>query len=590
MSKTFIADWRFFLLTIAIVLGFGGILTRLSYLHVVQADELSRIAEARRQRAEIRYARRGNILDSRGNILAATRPVIELGVDPVSIKPEDYEKIPQLARLLDLPEETLRDAFSKTFRVNSNGEKRPVRWIRIKEAISDSQYDQVKALRIKGIYGNRSFERVYPGGLLASHVLGFINKENVAVTGVERFMDFYLRGQDGYLETEIDGLRRELAQYRSREIDARNGLNVRLTLDSVVQDIVETEVRRLVDEYHPDGISIIISRPQSGDILALANYPSFDPNKFWDFDVDSMRNRAVTDVYEPGSTFKIVPASAALNEGLVNPETQINCGVSSVQYNGRIVRLPADDHQLGSISVSEVVSHSSNRGAAQLGMMVGDDAFYNYCRLFGFGEKSGYGPGGEVSGILQPVKNWDGLTISRLPMGHAIAVTPMQVHMAMSTIANGGVLMKPRIITQVEDSNGQVVSDFEVDPRRRVVSQETANEVARMLSEVVSDGTARSAAIPGFSVAGKTGTAQKIINGHYSHREHVASFSGFFPADNPQVVITVVVDNAHRPNGGIAYGGTISAPAFRNIGQQLVQYYVMSPSAQAPSASTVAVR
>lgn len=591
MSKTFIADWRFYIITTAITLAFCGIFSRLCYLHVFKADELASIAESRRQTERILYARRGDILDVRGNILAATRPIIQLGVDPNSLTPDAYDKIAQLAEKIDLPESEIRKAFDKKFYTNSEGNKRPVRWVRLKEAISDDVYKDVKSLGIRGVYGNRSFERYYPGKSLASHVLGFMNKEEKAVCGVERFMDFYLRGQNGYRETELDGRRHEMAQYRSREIKPNNGLNVRLTLDSVVQDIVENEVKRLVEDYSPDGISILVSRPQTGEILALANYPDFDPNQFWKYNPNNdMRNRAVTDVYEPGSTFKIVPASAALNEGLVKPSTRINCAVPIVEYEGRRIHLPADDHPLGNITVSEVVSHSSNRGAAQLGMILGDNGFYNYCRAFGFGEKSGYGPGGEVSGILQPVRRWDGLTISRMPMGHAVAVTPMQIHLAMSTVANGGILMRPRIVSDIETDEGEPVSYFDPEPRRRVIRKDTAERVSEMLAEVVSDGTARNASITGFKVAGKTGTAQKIIDGHYSHRQHVASFSGYFPADNPEVVITVVVDNAHRPNGRIAYGSAISAPAFRNIGSQLVRYYAMQPVNKKSDVEMVAVK
>jgi cell division protein FtsI/penicillin-binding protein 2 len=406
---------------------------------------------------------------------------------------------------------------------------------------------------------------------------------------MERAFDYYLRGQDGWRETERDGHRRELAQFREREVEPTNGLNVELTIDQMVQHIVESEIDRLADEYAPKSISIIVSAPATGAILAMANYPSFDPNEFFNtkkYPIDSQRNRALTDLIEPGSTFKIVPAAAALNERIVEPRDMFQTGVAKVSYHGRMLSLPGDHHTYDSLSMHDIVVKSSNRGAAHLGLMLGEKRLHDYAASFGFGEKTGCVLGGEVSGTLHPVNVWDSLTITRMPMGHAISATPLQVHGAMSVIANKGILMEPVLTKRIFDSEGQEIVRFEPKAKRRVVSSEVAATIAGMLQDVVGvDGTARRASIENYAVAGKTGTTQKIVNGQYSRSHHVASFSGFFPANNPSLVITVIVD---EPNlTGVGYGGSVAAPAFRNIAEACIAYLGIRPVG--PDASFLAL-
>jgi cell division protein FtsI/penicillin-binding protein 2 len=421
-------------------------------------------------------------------------------------------------------------------------------------------------------------------------VLGYVNHEETPVTGVERFFDYYLRGQDGWRETERDGRRRELAQFRAREVAPADGLNVALSVDLMVQHIVEQEVARLAAEYNPESVSVIVSEPSTGAVMAMANYPTYDPNEFYNtnkYPIDSQRNRALTDLIEPGSTFKIVPAAAALNEGIVAPEDIFQTGVERVSYKGRSLKLPSDHHTYDSLSMHDIVVKSSNRGAAHLGLILGENRLHDYAEAFGFGEKTGFDLGGEVSGTLHSVKNWDGLTITRLPMGHAVSATPMQIHGAMSVIANKGVLMEPLIAERVFDAVGNDIVHFSPKAKRRVVSTEVAQTVADMLVDVVGkDGTARKAAIDNYSVAGKTGTTQKIVNGKYSRQHHVASFSGFFPANNPALVITVVVDEPQLK--GVGYGGSVSAPAFRNIAEACIAYLGIRPSR--PDASFLALK
>lgn len=577
MSATFVSPWRFVLLVGVILASFAGVFARLVHLHIYEREEMQVQVDDMRELTMTVDGRRGDILDARGNVLATTRPRVRLGVDPQVFDPAQADALRQLAGELGLDgEATVRRILALR-----ESDERPVRWVKLAE-IDPETLDLVRQRGITGVYGNTYYERFYPAGSYAAHTIGFLNREGVPVMGVERFVDFYLQGQSGWRETEADVHRREMAQFRSREVDPRAGLDVELTLDFVVQSYVEEALQEIAERFDPEGASIIVSDPMTGDILALGNYPTLDLNEFWKAELAAHRNRAVTDRLEPGSTFKIVPVSAALEEHLVNPRTEIDCSIPEVEYHGRRLRLPSDSHELGRIPVLDVVAKSSNRGAAQLGLMLGEQRLYDYSARFGFGEPTGWSLPGEVSGTLHPVKDWDGLTITRLPAGYAVDATPLQVHMAMSSIANGGHLLVPRIVRRVVDERGHTVVEFPRQERRQVISERNARMVAAMLTRVAtSEGTARRAAIPGFQVAGKTGTSRKIIDGHYSTRDHYASFSGFFPAQAPEVAITVVVDGAQLD--GIAYGGVVSAPFFREIGEKLIDYYAMNPPVERPS-------
>ena len=543
---------------------------RLFYLQVLQAESISREVDTVRKRLVRLEAKRGDILDRNGNLLAGTRSTIALGADPHMVDLTDRGKLAMLAGIIDVPFDELMEKLRRRERVDSQGELQQVRWVPIKD-IDEDIYQSVTGLNVRGVYGNRRYDRFYPGYELGSHVIGFINKEQTPVMGVEQALDYYLRGQSGWRETEVDGRKRELAAFREREVDPRDGLDVELTIDVYVQAVIESAMDTLVEETNPAGASIIVSDPSTGEIFGMANYPRFDPNEFWEYPVENQRNRALTDQYEPGSTFKIVPVSAALEEGLVSPDTMIDCGVAYKFFNGVNIHMPSDHRNLGVVPVRTVVTKSSNRGAALIGMMLGEQKMYEYARQFGFGQKVGWPLLGEISGSLMPVDKWDGLTISRLPTGYAVGVTPMQVHLAMSAIANDGVRLRPKLLRKVRSFDGESGLPLEPGGGERVVSKETALTMQEMLVSVVSDeGTARRAEIPGTMVAGKTGTSRKIIDGQYSTTNHFGSFSGFFPAMNPRVVITIVVDDANV--SGPAYGGIVAAPTFKRIGEKLIPH------------------
>lgn len=580
MSKRLVSRFRLSLVAVVVLAAFAGIGGRLVNLQVIQAEELARTVESARQRIVVTKARRGDILDTNGNLLATSRSFIEVGLDPQSMREEDQTKFMALAGILDIPVDRVSAAAALRMQVDPGedlADYRPVRWVELHDGVDDATYDAVRALRIRGVYGNRDFRRTYPAGETTAHLIGFVNREGTAVTGVEQALDFYLEGQDGWYESERDGRRNEVARFRWREISETDGLNASLSVDLMVQHIVQTELQKVVAKFNPVGASIVVSDPMTGFILALANYPSYDPNHYGEAELAAQRNLAITDILEPGSTFKIVAASAALEEKVVSPSTPFDCGQGTINYHGRLLSLPEDSHPYGVLTVAEIVSKSSNRGAARLGLVLGRERLHRYAQAFGFGEESGILLPGEENGILHATRNWDSLTITRMPMGHAIGATPLQIHSAMSAIANRGVLMKPQVVREVTDESGNLIVSFTPVARRRVISEQTSRTMAGLLTRVVSpEGTAPAAYIPGFEVAGKTGTTQKIIDGRYSRTHHVGSFSGFLPASNPRVAVTVIIDDARL--NGTAYGSTVAAPSFKAIAEQLIPYLGINPT------------
>lgn len=626
MSKGFASNFRLYLIAFLILGGLAGIGVRLVFLHVIDRAELLAHVEKTRRQIIVDNARRGDILDANGRLLATSRTLIVLGVDPQSLRPEDEAKWPRLAELIGMPWPELHrvmttrtrgpapaanavpPAAGLAFNVTPGnpGEttdetaldgapdtsgQRPIRWARLSEGIEESVYDQILALGIRGVYGNRTYRRTYPHNALAAHLVGYVNKAGEPASGVEAYADFYLRGQNGWREGERDGRRRELAQFRTREVRPVDGYHVFLTIDTMVQHLVEAELERIARQFRPAKATIIVSDARSGFILGLGNYPSFNLNEFNTAPLDVQRNTAITDQLDPGSTFKIVPAAGALNDGLVTPSTRFDCTLATIEYKGRTRRFMPDDHRYDHLlPVSEIISRSSNIGAAQLGMKLGEQRLYQYARAFGFGERAGFPFGGEIPGMLNAPEQWTVPDITRIPAGYSVSATPLQIHYAMGTIASGGELLRPQIIREIRDASNEPVYRFDRQVKRRVVSEQTARSVARMLQGVVrrGEGTAPDAAIPGYEVAGKTGTAQKLVNGAYSKTNHIGSFSGFFPASRPELVITVIVDDGRVP-GKPAYGSIVAAPSFKRLAEQLIQHLDIKPVDYTAGARLVAM-
>jgi cell division protein FtsI (penicillin-binding protein 3)/stage V sporulation protein D (sporulation-specific penicillin-binding protein) len=518
-----------------------------------------------------RGTRRGAILDRHGGILAMTQQMIEVGVDPFAICPEkDQDRWPELAKILDLHLDDLKESMTK-HDVLVKGKEVKVRWKKLGTLKEESAYEALLKLRIKGVYGLRRSERVYPSGHIASHVLGFVNQEDVAVSGIEHYMDFFLKGHEGYVSSECDGRRSELMQFRQLDIQAQNGANVILSLDMFLQNTVESLLDRWDQRYHPQWMSVLVSDAVTGELLALGNRPSFDPNAYAQASLDDLRNRAVTDAYEPGSVFKIVPISLGMEWKVVEPQQIFDCSLSDVEYNGQHYALPKDHRPMDKLTVLEILSRSSNRGVAQVALRIGAHRLYKGAQFFGFGEKPGYGFDGEQKGTLHPPSQWDHLTITRLPMGHAISATPLQVHQAMGVLASGGFLLRPQILLSVRDASGAEILHSTPEIKRRILSPSTVHTVTQALHDK------SKMRLLGVKCAGKSGTTQKVIDGRYSSEHHVASFSGFFPIENPQIVITVVVDDA-QVESGTAWGSRIAFPLFKKLAKKIIRYQKIVPS------------
>lgn len=568
MSPSFVSPFRLALYVTTVFALFFVVSGRLFYLHVVNQDHAKRVISENRYRFQKIAPRRGVIMDNKGGILASSRPAWDVGVDPAMADARDRVKIPYLSMILDVPVKELERVFG--WNDQAEGRVSRKRWVRIAGQVDESSFKAVEKLDIRGVYGNRYYVRYYPSGSDASHVIGFINKAKTPVMGVERTLDFYLKGSPGWRVREVNGSRKEIRQFRVRDVIAQHGLNVQLTLDSGVQRVVEAELERIYRDLAPESASIIVSESRTGAIIAMGSRPTFDPNSFWDFDLSNdLRNRAISDVYEPGSTFKIVTASGFINDGVGDRNTRFDCAISSVYHRNKKVILPTDTKSRGVLKFHEIIKKSSNRGTSLAGFKLGEKRLYEYCRAFGFGEKTGIELNGEEKGILRSVSKWDHYTLSRLSIGYGIGVTPLQMHMAMSVVANDGKWIAPHLVEQALDQDMRPVIRFEKPEPRQVIARDTAHEIRDCLVEAVSiGGTGTRARLRNIKIAGKTGTSRKLLSDGYSEKRHVGSFSGFFPAYNPEYVITVVVNDPRHAKS--TYGGSVAAPAFRSVADYIV--------------------
>ncbi|MDR0741000.1 MAG: penicillin-binding protein 2 [Puniceicoccales bacterium] len=560
--------WRFLFLLFVLFFCFLGLSYRVLHLSYFNQNYYGNFINNARATKTVKKAIRGKILDCNGSILAITTVKIDIGVDPYVIdEQKDREKIAQLAILLEKKSEDIAIFFKRESLIRDGKEQR-VRWKKIVTIDDENLYREIKDLQIKGIYGNMRNERVYPNNELASHIIGFVNREGVAISGVERFLNNFLCGKDGWIVSEKNGKREEIALFRTSVVEPRNGFDVTLTIELPVQTIAEQALQRAMEGLGAKNGTVIVSDPHTGAILALCNVPTFNCNGYAQSEVDSLRNRAVTDTYEPGSIFKIVPFSIALQRKLISLDQCFDCSFETFSYGDRHYSLPHDHTFFGKLSAMDVLRKSSNRGLAQIGIILGAEQLYQAARAFGFGEKTGYGFDGEAAGFLPRPKLWDSLTITRLPIGHAISATPLQVHQAMGVIASGGYLLRPKIISRILDDQEEVT----VETEPRIIRQVLAPDIAKKLGEVLHNPKSSSSIIVGIKLAYKTGTSQKLINGTYSREHHVASCSGFFPLESPQFLITVVLDDPTMPSGGTAYGIRAAYPVFAEIAQQLIAF------------------
>ncbi|MBI5388384.1 MAG: penicillin-binding protein 2 [Verrucomicrobia bacterium] len=459
--------------------------------------------------------------------------------------------------------------------------------------LTDRDKNPLRNSWLNAVFATDDQLRTYPNKQLAAHVLGFtgtaeqevngrIIPQTVGVEGIEATFNDKLTGVCGWRVGYTDGRRRELVVYREQNVDPAPGLNVVLTLDSRVQYIVEEELAQLVSRHSPKGAMAIVMRPATGEILALANWPTFDPGNLRASNGELRRNRAIGQVAEPGSTFKIVTVSSALNDQIVTLADRFDCEHGHFFFAGR----PLRDHlSYGVLTVEEIITKSSNIGTAKIAIKMGEQRLYQYIRACGFGNRTGIPLGGESGGIVHPLDKWSKLSISRVPIGQGVAATPLQMTLAMCMIANGGVLMRPLLVDHTEDESGHVVTQYKPIVVHRVISERAAKDTTKALKGVVSKtGTAATAALDNYTVAGKTGTAEKPGPGGYLDGKYFSSFIGFFPADDPELCISVFLDEPERKTG--YYGGQIVAPAFKHMAERIAHYLNIRPDLPPPSAAT----
>jgi len=556
------------LVCLAFTLLFSGFSFRLIYLQMIKHDEYAGLAAEKHVYKQTIYAERGAIFDANKEVLAHNIPVETVVADATHFNKVD-EIIDLVSDELKIPRADISDRL--------RGDRRYIVIKReVPETVAASLHQKLQAQSLRGVYFEHDATRIYPNASMLCHVIGFTDFEHHGIQGVEASMEEYLHGQDGYRYIEHNRAGHEIVLYRGQERAPRNGYQVHLSVDLNLQNIVESEIDAAVREYTPQKATIILMRPQTGEILAMANRPKFDLNLRAEAKAEQMKNRAITDMMEPGSTFKIVTVAAALNEHKVRPDSMIFCEKGVWNFGGTALH---DHAAFADLSVRDILVKSSNIGAAKLAVSVGDQKFYEYIRCFGFGERTGIELPGEISGLVRPPQSWSKISITHIPMGHEIGVTPLQMTVAMATIANGGKLMTPRIVKSITTSDGKTVSSLSAVALRQVISPQTARQIGDALRGVVSDrGTAAAAAVPGFTIAGKTGTAQKVDpHGGYEKGRRVVSFTGYLPADHPEFVGLVVLDDAHTSKPELNYGGLVAGPIFSRIAEKAARYLDLEP-------------
>jgi cell division protein FtsI (penicillin-binding protein 3) len=546
-------------------LAFGGLASRLAFLHLSEHDTVDqKIARMHMLERPISVGR-GRILDRNGHVLAIDLPACDVMINPRRIKSSGLvmDVASTLASVLDRPIDELYLKIKDSDRLG----------LRIERFAAPEIEEALVELDRQAVWTEEMTLRNYPQEEMLCHVLGFVNWEGQPGGGVEQEFDKTLRGRDGLWVGMRDGQRKELYGKRQLEVEPMPGSDLVLTIDQNLQAMLEAGLDAMMEEHNPEAGWAIMQDVRSGEILALASRPHFVPNEFRFSDKEQRRNRALSYLYEPGSTFKPLVIAAALEEGAVGPDDIFFCENGRWSYGGRSLR---DTHGYGELSVGDIVKKSSNIGTAKIALELGEEKVYEYIRKFGFGSPSGIELPGEESGIVHPPGQWSAISITRLAMGHEIAVTALQQVNGISALVNGGYLMRPTIIKRIVDAEGRVVSATRPQVLRRVVSSKTSALMRRMLAAVIDEeGTGRRAQIPGYLVGGKTGTAQKPIPGEgYSNSQHFSSFVGFLSADAPEIAIVVVADNPQPHH----YGGVVAAPAFKRIAEQAVRYLNIPPS------------
>src|SRR5437868_392742 len=547
------AGYRLYLLGGILLFWCCAICLRLVYLQVFCYRDFEQRDLRQQQRTMEVSPKRGIIFDRAGHELAMSVSVDSVFAVPSEV-PDQATTASLLARVLNAdPRELLaRFKTSHTFC-----------WVARKVDAETS--DRIRAMNLRGIYFQKESRRSYPKSELASQVLGYVGMDDEGLSGIEREYDGQLQGKPGEMLISIDARRKWFGRV---EKQPEPGNNVVLTVDQNVQYIAERELEKAIHGTHAIAGTVIVENPRTGEILALANWPRFNPNSSRGMKTEALKNRAVSDVYEPGSTFKLVTISAALEEKLTRPDEVFDCQMGSIVINGMRIR---DSKPHGLLSVAGILAESSDVGAIKIALRLGEDRFYKYIRSFGFGQQTGIELPGETRGLTKPVSRWSKVSIGAISMGQEIGISPLQLAGMVSTIANDGMWVAPRIMAGTVQPRGtpQMIT-FQPGESRRVISSLTAAQMREILQGVVLHGTGRKALLEGYSSAGKTGTGQKVdpATGAYSKTKYIGSFAGFAPVNNPQIVVAVILDSAV----GLHQGGQVAAPVFRRIPHQAPEY------------------
>ena len=533
---------------------------RLLYLQVYRHGAMVARAESQQLQTVEAPAKRGDIVDRNGRLLAYSVEAESLWADPSKV--QDVEKTASLicGALDDCSAAERRDLLQSL--------RRKGRFAYLARRLSPGAEERLRALELPGLGFLKESRRYYPNKEMLAHVLGYVGTENQGLGGLESRYDSQVRGQPGKVIVETDAHQRPVSSRIERE--ATSGASLELTIDQYLQNIAERELRNGVLENRAAGGSALIMDPATGEILALANYPSFNPNIYSKAPDYVRRNRATQELYEPGSTFKIVTASAALEEHVLEPDDPVNCAPGHITFGSRTIR---DVHAYGVLPFSEVIAKSSNVGAIRVGLQLGPERLGRYVNRFGFGQALGPDFNGQSAGIVWNPSDLTPSALASVSMGYQVGVTPLQMATAVSSIANGGTLFQPRIVRAFVKDGRRVA----VEPKalRRTISEQTALELTAMMEGVTEFGTAKAAQIDGYTVAGKTGTAAKLVGGRYSQTDYNASFVGFLPSRKPRLTVIVVIDSP-RANG--YYGGAVAAPIFKRIAEASLRQLGIPPT------------
>ena len=574
-------DWRPIMkrrvVIVAAVLGLWvvGIETKLVYLQIYQHADLVARAERQQERTQPSPAKRGDIVDRRGRVLATS-----VDADTIYAVPTEIDNAEQAAAKLC---DALDDCTGNERHSLVEKLKQSRAFAYVRRRVAPDQARRVAALNLDGVGFIKESKRFYPNKELAAHLVGYVGLDNTGLNGVEFTYDRQISGQKGTVLIHTDAKRHAFSRF---ERPPTAGASLELTIDEYLQHIAERELHAGVIANRAEGGTAIIMNPRTGEILAMANEPTFNPNAYRDFDDAARRNRAVQDLYEPGSTFKVVTASAAIEEKVMPIDTMIDTNPGVIHIAGRPRPVTeANHHNYQVISFSDVIIRSSNIGAIKIGFRVGTERLSRFVGLYGFGHPVSPDFPGESPGIVWHPSTWTESALASVSMGYQVGVTPLQMVNAVSTVANGGEMIEPRVIRAVYRDGRR----YAVLPKvvRRTISADTAATLTEIMEGVVANphGTATRAQIPGYTIAGKTGTAAKIVNGRYSTTDYNASFVGFVPSRNPAVAIIVVTDAPHvYPNTG----GWVSAPVFKKIGEATLQYLGVGPTVNAPAPVLVA--